>query len=191
MPNCGGLVAGTTRVPAHSITTVRVSGAQRRVLVAEPCHHPLPPGLMLVPVLVGGDRSLYHVRVANLTDEDIVLQGRTPVATLHAVDSVDSDIIVHVASQSLHADVQEPMPLTHPDLSAKLQNFQGTAQEKRQLLDRLLRYPKASHATTWTSATQTASFTACGPPTTTQRPRHTAPSCPETSVRSSHTYKTS
>ena len=85
-------VAGTTRVPAHSITTVRVSGAQRRALVAEPCHHPLPPGLMLVPTLVGGDRSLYHVRVANLTDEDIVLQGRTPVAALHAVDSVDNDI---------------------------------------------------------------------------------------------------
>ena len=136
-------VAGTTRVPAHSITTVRVSGAHRRTLVAEPCHHPLPPGLMLVPTLVGGDRSLYHVRVANLTDEDIVLQGRTPVAALHAVDSVDSDITVHVASQTLHVSIQEPVPLTHPDLSAKLQNFQGTAQEKQQLLDLFMRYPNA------------------------------------------------
>ena len=136
-------VAGTTRVPAHSITTVRVRGAQRRALVAEPCHHPLPPGLMLVPVLVGGDRSLYHVRVANLTDEDIVLQGRTPVAALHAVDSVDNDITVHVSSQTLHVGIQEPVPLTHPDLSAKLQNFQGTAQEKQQLLDLFMRYPNA------------------------------------------------
>ena len=51
--------------------------------------------------------------------------------------------------------------------------------------------PTPSHATTWTSATQTASFTACGLPTTTQRPRHTAQFCPETSMRSSHTYKTS
>lgn len=85
---------------------------------------------MLVPTLVGGDRSLYHVRVANLTDEDIVLQGRTPVAALHAVDSVDSDITVHAASQTLHVGVQEPVPLTHPDLSAKLQNFQGTAEVK-------------------------------------------------------------
>ena len=117
-------------MPADSINKVRVSGDKRRALVAEPCHHPLPPGLMLVPTLVGGDRSLYHVRVANLTDEDIVLQGRTPVAALHAVESVDSDITVHVDSQTLHVGVQEPMPLTHPDLSAKLQNFQGTAQEK-------------------------------------------------------------
>ena len=98
---------------------------------------------MLVPTLVGGDRSLYHVRVANLTDEDIVLQGRTPVAALHAVDSVDSDITVHVASQTLHVSIQEPVPLTHPDLSAKLQNFQGTAQEKQQLLDLFMRYPNA------------------------------------------------
>ena len=67
-----------------------VFGAQQHALVAEPCHHPLPPGAMLVPTLVGGDRSLYHVRVANLTDEDIVLQGWTPAAALHAVDSVDS-----------------------------------------------------------------------------------------------------
>ena len=35
------------------------------------------------------------------------------------------------------------MPLTNPDLSAKLQNFQGTAQEKRQLLDLFMRYPNA------------------------------------------------
>ena len=50
---------------------------------------------------------------------------------------------VCVASQTLHVGVQEPMPLTHPDLSAKLQNFQGTAEEKRQLLDLLVRYPNA------------------------------------------------
>ena len=85
---------------------------------------------MLVPTLVGGDRSLYHVRVANLTDEDIVLQGRTPVGALHAVASVDSDITAHAASQTLHVGVQEPVPLTHPDLSAKLQNFQGTTSMK-------------------------------------------------------------
>ena len=51
--------------------------------------------------------------------------------------------------------------------------------------------PMPSHAMTWTLATQTESFTACGPPMTSQWPRHTAPSCPETSMRSSHTYKTS
>ena len=119
-------VAGTTRVPALSMATVRVSGARRRTLVAEPCHHPLPSGLMLIPTLVGGNRSLYHVRVANLTSEDVVLQGRTPVAALHAVDSVDSNITVHVSSQELHDGVQEPEPLPHPDLSAKLQNFKGT-----------------------------------------------------------------
>ena len=128
---CGTLVglarvAGTTRVPALSMATVRVSGARRQTLVAEPCHHPLPSGLMLIPTLVGGNRSLYHVRVANLTSEDVVLQGRTPVAALHAVDSVDSNITVHVSSQELHDGVQEPEPLPHPDLSAKLQNFKGT-----------------------------------------------------------------
>ena len=78
-----------------------VFGAQQHTLVAEPCHHPLPPGAMLVPTLVGGDLSLYHVQVANLTDED-VLQGWTPAAALHAVDSVDNGITLCVASQTLH-----------------------------------------------------------------------------------------
>ena len=96
---------------------------------------------MLIPTLVGGNRSLYHVRVANLTSEDVVLQGRTPVAALHAVDSVDSNITVQVSAQELHVGVQEPEPLPHPDLSAKLQNFKGTVEEKQQLIDLLMSYP--------------------------------------------------
>ena len=143
---CGTLVglarvAGTTHVPALSMATVRVSGARRRTLVAEPCHHPLPSGLMLIPTLVGGNRSLYHVRVANLTSEDVVLQGCTPIAALHAVDSVDSNITLYVSSQELHVGVQEPEPLPNPDLGTKLQNFKGSAEEKQQLLDLPLSYP--------------------------------------------------
>lgn len=96
---------------------------------------------MLIPTLVGGNRSLYHVRVANLTSEDVVLQGRTPVAALHAIDSVDSNITVQVSAQELHVGVQEPEPLPHPDLSAKLQNFKGTVEEKQRLIDLLMSYP--------------------------------------------------
>ena len=55
-----------------------------------------------------------------------------------------------------------------------------------------MRYPNAiSRDNMDLGYTDPLSFTACGPPTTTQRPRHTAQFCPETSMRSSHTYKTS
>ena len=76
-----------------------------------------------------------------MTSEDVVLQGRTPAAALHAVDSVDSNITVQVSAQELHVGVQEPEPLPHPDLSAKLQNFKGTVEEKQRLTDLLMSYP--------------------------------------------------
>ena len=84
-------VAGTARVPAHSMASVRISGVRQHNLVAEPCHQPLPAGLILVPTLISGDQSLRYVRVVNLTEEDIVLRGRTPIEALHAVDTVDSE----------------------------------------------------------------------------------------------------
>ena len=81
------------------------------------------------------ERSLFHVWVANLTS--------MPVADLHTTDSLDSDITEHVSSQELHLGVQESEPLTHLDLSAKLQNFQGTAEKMQQLLDLLTSYSSA------------------------------------------------
>ena len=90
-------VAGLARVFGHqmlaasSITNVRVSGVGNRTVVAEPGKHPLPSGLVVVPSLLQGPTS--YVRVANLTDSPIRLQGRTPIAVLLAADVVPKQTV--------------------------------------------------------------------------------------------------
>ncbi|MCB4766875.1 MAG: hypothetical protein LGB66_06795, partial [Sulfurovum sp.] len=44
----------------------------------------------MVPTLISSDPYSRFVRVANLSDEDVLLPARTPVAVLQAIDSVDS-----------------------------------------------------------------------------------------------------
>ena len=78
-----GVARTTSRchIPANSMTTIRVTGRQKPAchLLASPLAQPLP-----------SDPYSRFVRVANLSDEDVLLPARTPVAVLQAIDSVDS-----------------------------------------------------------------------------------------------------
>ena len=78
-----------TVVPSFSMATVRVTSTQRPSLqlLAAPLAHPLPAGLLLVPSLVSNDASRY-VRVTNLSQADIILPARTPLATLQVMDDM-------------------------------------------------------------------------------------------------------
>ena len=137
-------VAGKQSIPAGSLATLRVSGAGNRTLVAEPCHHALPSGLLLVPTLLQGGNS--YVRIANLTGDHITLTNKTPVAVLHAVDNVETntDVQVQVTSQEVFVNrqTQSPSPVI-PNIEAKLQPLQGTPQQNQAVLQLLSQYPNA------------------------------------------------
>ena len=53
-------------------------------------HH--SPNLITVNTLVNPKAAQFHVRVANLTDEDIWLQPRTKIGVLHAVGGLETDV---------------------------------------------------------------------------------------------------
>lgn len=84
-------VVGRTRIPGCSIVAVKVSGIEKpsRHLVAEPAKYPLPPGLVVIPTLVGTDNTSGYVRVANLS-EDVWFRSGTSIAVLHAVEAIES-----------------------------------------------------------------------------------------------------
>jgi hypothetical protein len=62
-------------------------------LLAVPLVRPLPGDLILVPTLVSSQASGRFVRVANLTNQDIVLQPRTHIALLQSFETVDDGTV--------------------------------------------------------------------------------------------------
>jgi transposase InsO family protein len=146
-----GRVRERTRIPANSIATVKISGVGRRTVVAEPCYHQLPAGIVLIPTLVDGSQ-LPYVRIANLTDDDAVLNSRTPVAALRSVDSVEGENTnvqlevsaeeVIVKRQSVHvSSTTQESENWEQKLETKLQGMQCSEEEKHRLVEVLKRYP--------------------------------------------------
>ena len=114
-------VARTTsrcHVPANSMSTIRVTGRQKPAchLLASPLAQPLPRGLLMVPTLSSSDPYSRFVRVANLSNEDVLLPARTPMAVLQVIDRVDStDIHFTVAVLvSMSWWCQERLPAVQP-----------------------------------------------------------------------------
>ena len=62
-------VASRSFIPARSLATIRIKGAQKplRQLLASPLAQPPPGGLLLVPTLVSEDATQRCVRIANLS----------------------------------------------------------------------------------------------------------------------------
>ena len=87
--------ASFSHIPANSMPTVRVTGRQKPAChrFAAPLAQPLPHGLLMVPTLVSSDPYSRFVKVANLSDEDVLLPARAPAALLQAVDSVERNDI--------------------------------------------------------------------------------------------------
>ena len=140
-------VVGKTRIPGNSLMTVKISGVQNTLskLVAEPCSQPLPQGLYVVPTLVSADHSSRFIRVVNLSDEDITLQPRTPIAVLHAAESVESRETVKLEATAEAVTVQETLDSKAGNKSRETPNFQlpdfaGTEEQKKQVLELLTRY---------------------------------------------------
>ena len=140
-------VCEATHIPPRSVATVKVSGCKGQMMLAEPCHHPLPAGLILVPTVVGGDTNLHFLRVANLADESVILQRRIPIAVLHAVAAQESDgVTVQVeghkvvvgASKSERRNMR-----VDPVVKDKLKTFTGTAEQQQKLGELLSRYSSA------------------------------------------------
>ena len=92
-------VASRSFIPARSLATIRIKGAQKplRQLLASP----LPGGLLLVPTFVSEDATQRCVCIANLSEEDYILPSRTPVAVLHAIGGVESDEGVQITTAAM------------------------------------------------------------------------------------------
>ena len=72
-----------------------VTGRQKPAcyLLAAPLAQPLPHGLLMVPILSSSNPYSRFIRATNLSDEDVFLLARTPVALLQAIDSIESNNI--------------------------------------------------------------------------------------------------
>lgn len=137
-----GRVCRKVLLPAQAITCVKISGPElpHRHLLAEPTSCQLPPGIILVPTLVGPSNNNRYIRVANLSSEDRVLQPRTPIVTLHAIDSIESPegLHRHVSSGAVFVDTQASVTREAPEsVEPELPDFDGTAQHRQALLELL------------------------------------------------------
>ena len=138
-------VARNTCVPAFSMATVPITAAQNPNLLAEPCKCNLPPGLVVVPTLVGHQNTVRCVRVVNLTNTSMTLRNRTPIAALHAVEVERTDrVSVEVRAQELVVGPpDQPSPTVSPAVEAKVQACSGSPEQKERLLHILARFPNA------------------------------------------------
>ena len=142
-----GVARTTSRchIPANSMTTIRVTGRQKPAchLPASPLAQPLPSGLLMVPTLISSDPHSRLVRVANLSDEDVLLPARTPVAVLQAIDSVDStdiqftvgvsELVVSRETVCCSADSAPADHVPCPD-------FDGTSSQRKRLQELLTKH---------------------------------------------------
>ena len=142
-----GVARTTSRchIPANSMTTIRVTGRQKPAchLLASPLDQPLPSGLLMVPTLISSDPYSRFVRVANLSDEDVLLPARTPVAVLQAIDSVDSTDIQFtvgvnelVVSRETVCRSADSAPADH----VPCPDFDGTSSQRKRLQELLTKH---------------------------------------------------
>ena len=131
-------VAGRQALPANSVCALRVVGGRGIDTVAEPCAHTLPNGLVIVPTLI--KRHYSYIRVANLTDDPIILQNRTPVATLREAAVESPTLEFHVRQQEVHVSLA-PQPAADPSLLDKLPPMGRSPEEQDAVRQLLLRYP--------------------------------------------------
>ena len=140
-------VVGTIQVPALSVATIQVSGPRHPSLVAEPCHHPLPGGLIVVPTLVSQSSYPYYLRVANLNEEPVTIKDRTAVAAFHAAKTLTNDTVVTVNSHEVHVSSEnaEERPVD-PRVLAKINECGASGEQKQQLLDLFAKYSEVISA---------------------------------------------
>ena len=89
-------VAGQSqiRVPAGSVSVLRINGWQgpqtkNTTALVEPLSGQVPGNLVVINTLTQVDNGQLHVRVANITDEDVWLQPHTRIGVLHEIKDVE------------------------------------------------------------------------------------------------------
>ena len=89
-------VAGQSqiRVPAGSVSVLRINGWQgpqtkNTTALVEPLSGQVPGNLVVINTLTHVDNGQLHVRVANITDEDVWLQPHTRIGVLHEIKDVE------------------------------------------------------------------------------------------------------
>ena len=127
------------------MTTIRATGGQKPAchLLASPLAQPLPSWLLMVPTLISSDPYSRFVRVANLSDEDVLLPARTPVAVLQAIDSVDSTDIQFtvgvselVVSRETVCRSADSAPADH----VPCPDYDGTSSQRKRLQELLTKH---------------------------------------------------
>ena len=125
--------------------TVRVTGRQKPAchLFAAPLAQPLPHGLLMVPTLVSSDPYSRFVKVANLSDEDVLLPARAPAALLQAVDSVETnDIQFSVGIKEMVVSKETASSSTDlaPEDHIFCPDFDGTSSKRRRLQELITKH---------------------------------------------------
>ena len=89
-------VAGKSqiRVPAGSVSVLRINGWQgpqtrNTAALVEPLSGQVPGNLVVINTLTHVNNGQLHVRVANITDEDVWLQPHTRIGVLHEITDVE------------------------------------------------------------------------------------------------------
>ena len=134
-------VAERSFIPALSVANVRVGKiTTSHPLLASQGEETLPPGLIVIPTLVGSSAGPF-VRVANMTVEGVFLAKRAPIAQLEPVETLENNNTVKfnvtadeiiVSCHKLAAGSGEVPPVD-------IQGQNLTNQQRRQLQELLCR----------------------------------------------------
>ena len=128
-------------VPAESSVCVRVtSPACATHLVAEPMQTSLPGGHMLVPTVMSTDREYRYNRIVNVMSLSVYLKPRTPIAVLHATDSVKGDEVSLTVNEHTVAYETDTTRLSDCNVDVPCPDFDGTIEEREQLQNLLNRH---------------------------------------------------
>ena len=130
-------VAGKTkvRIPAGSVSVVKITGwhgpqTSNTAALVEPLSGQTPGNLIVINTVTGVVNGQLHVRVANITDEDVWLQPHTRIGVLHEINNVmDTKNTVDFKRVSVNEEMvfvrestteeDQTQPLAYPiDLSA-------------------------------------------------------------------------
>ena len=100
--------------------------------------HPLPKGLLLVPTLVSSDSRSRYVRIANLSEEDVLLPAKTPVAIYQTAELLSDDNIKFIHETNEMVITIEATSAASTDLPPKriqCPDFEGTDSQRQRLED--------------------------------------------------------
>jgi transposase InsO family protein len=134
--------ASPAHIPANAIASLKVIGGSQKsptALIAAPLALPLPKGLLLVPTIVSDDPANRYVRVANLTNEDVLLAAKTPLAVYETAEVLTNDSIKFQAENHQLIVIQEAVTKT-PEHHIRCPDIDGDDTQKKRLEELLNKY---------------------------------------------------